>query len=140
MKIQELFEQDETILLEMPEEDLIKAEQILKHKLMRDMGLNFIFRNHVKDRAVAQGSREQYVTKEEVVDTLSKLVDTKKGKIMGDKQKGKEYEAVVTNKENDLNIIFAIDFGNRGNRHLFKVLTMMKKKNFKAYGDAHFYV
>ena len=109
-------------------------------KFMQDMGLNFIFRNHVKDRAITQHAREAYVTKEEVIDTLSKLINTKKGKIMGAKQKGKEYEAVVTNKENDLNIVFAIDFGNRGDRHLFKVLTMMKKKNFKAYGDAHFYV
>lgn len=142
MRLNEILNPDLPILLEMPEEDLRDAENVMKRRVMDQMGLNFVFREHVKDRLTSANARDQYVSKEEIVDTLTKLINTKKGKIMGAKQLGKEYEAVVTNNDTDLNIAFAIDFGNRGARNLLKIITVMKKKNFKPYGKdtARFYV
>lgn len=140
MKLYEVL--NNKLLLEMPQEDLEEAEMVLKYLFMKHMNLKFTFKRHINDRTVSPDAREKNVTKEEVIDILVKLIKRHKGKILGAKQRGQEYEATVFDKDRGINIMFAIDFGNKSKHNLFKVISIIKKKGFKPYSTdaARFYV
>lgn len=148
MKLNEIFkiESDTDMLLEMQESELISVERALKPYFKKVMGMNFTFRRHIFDHTTRDDGRERNVSKEEIVQALIKLLrnDEYVGQMKGDKQFGLEYNATVTDRSTDLNMTIAIDYKKQNPRvNLFKVTTIMRKKNFKnkKIKDRHrFYV
>lgn len=133
MRLNDILLTESELLIEMQEQELKAAENVLKPQFDKLMGMNFIFRDHIFDHTTKADGRETMVTKEDVVTTLMKLISNPKynARMKGRRSEGIEYNAVVTNRETGLNMAFAIDYTSRPKRNLFKVTTIMKKRNFK---------
>lgn len=75
--------------------------------LMRPVGLNVEFSRHFVERLLG---REQRVTMDEIVGAFAKLKSKYKKRLLSAKKKP-EYEAVLKDFSNDLNIVFGIRGG-----------------------------
>jgi hypothetical protein len=73
--------------------------------IMRTVGLDVKFTRHFVERILG---REKRVTKEEVVDSFRKLKAKYKKRLIAAKKKA-EYEAVLKDFGNDLNVVFGVD-------------------------------
>lgn len=75
--------------------------------LMRPVGLDVEFSRHFVERLLG---RERNVTKEEIVQAFAKLKSKYKQRLLSAKKKP-DYEAVLKDFGNDLNIVFGIKGG-----------------------------
>lgn len=162
MRLDEIFsfEDEQQFLIEMPYEDAVEAQRVLQDVFKKYMGLRFDMSQHMKNRVLDKGEqgrkehgahavqkdhdRESDVKKEELYSIFSKLIKNAKhrGKILGAKQNGREYEATVTDNDTNVNVAFKVAYQHRDKFPLFRVITILRKKNFKSYAsdDARFYV
>lgn len=162
MRLHEIFlsGDQQQFLIEMPYEDAKEAQRVLQNVFKKYMGLRFDMSQHMKNRVLTKGEkgrkehgahavdrdhdRESDVTKNELYSVFSKLIQNPKhrGKILGAKQHGKEFEATVTDTDTDVNVAFKVAYQYRDESPLFRVITIKRKKNFKSYAtdDARFYV
>ena len=136
------------------QEHLKALEPIIGAMIKQNIQMDFTIRDHPFDRSTPEGSgnrpreskkdayREFNLTVEDIYRTLEKLVKNKRnrGILVGYHSQKSDLEAVVTNTENDLNIVFAINY--QVKPFLFKVVTIHQRKNFKPKKpkDKHFYV
>jgi hypothetical protein len=141
-------------LNEMTYSDAKNMELVLAKMLKDHLGVRFSPRKHVRNRLIDhdsehgrdeydsnQAARDVHVEPEDIVNVFRKLIPNKRGKIMGFKQKGADKEFTVIDRENNLNIVFKIDFSMRGAPPEFALVTIMKKKGFKPKPtDTVFYV
>jgi hypothetical protein len=158
MKLNEIFDEQQ-FLIEMPYEDAKEAAMVLKSVFKKYMGLTFDMSQHLRNRVLDKGEsgrkehgdnlakdhdRESDVTKQELYGIFNKMIKNKKirGQILGAKQKGREFEATITDNDTDENVAFKVAYQNRDKFPLFRMITLKRKKNFKAYAsdDARFYV
>lgn len=162
MRIDEIFPFDDgqEYLIEMPDEDAKEAQQVLQSVFQKYMGLRFDMSQHMKNRVLdtgAQGrkehgahavkkdhNRDSDVTKQELYSIFNKMIKNKKirGKVLGAKQNGKEYEATITDNDTDVNVAFKVAYQHRDKFPLFRIITIIRKKGFKGKSsdDGRFYV
>jgi hypothetical protein len=105
-------------LIELQTPDEVRELERQLDSLMRSVGLDVEFSRHFVERLLG---REQRVTIEEVVGAFNKLKRKYKQRLLSAK-KTPDYEAVLKDFSNDLNIVFGI----RGNE---LVNVTIKKKD-----------
>jgi hypothetical protein len=109
-------------LFELQTPDEVRELERQLDSLMRSVGLDVEFSRHFVERLLG---REQRVTIEEVVGAFNKLKRKYKRRLLSAK-KAPDYEAVLKDFSNDLNIVFGI----RGNE---LVNVTIKKKDPAAF-------
>lgn len=133
----------------MKQDDIMRTFSHL-YTLFQKYNLNFVMTDHAAiDRLLSDLTRNNIdATQFEL--TLSKLLQIKYDKFLVHKKAKSELEGIVTNLNNDLNIIFSIDFHKLPKqsssgvlKHNFKIITAMVAKDFKSDNrpnTARFYV
>lgn len=91
--------------LKQPEE-LVELERQLD-RLMIPLGLDVEFTRHFQERILG---REQRITKQQVVSAFTKLKQKYKQRLLGAKKRP-NYEAILKDFEQELNIVFGIEGG-----------------------------
>lgn len=125
------------ILNEMTQADIIRVKNNLVN-FMRDQGYNFIITNHAQfDRFFSRTD----IQPEDIVNTLMKMFQGEKFNKVTEqfKKQHKEIEAVVTNYNTFLNILFSIDYHrspssglNGMPKYNFKLMTALVRPDFKT--------
>lgn len=98
-------------LYELQSPDEVRELEAQLDALMRPVGLDVEFSRHFVERLLG---REQRVTIEEIVGAFAKLKGKYKKRLLSAKKKP-DYEAVLKDFSNDLNIVFGIRGGEMKN-------------------------
>lgn len=88
-------------------DELVELERQLD-RLMVPLGLDVDFTRHFQQRIMG---REQRITKQQVISAFTKLKQKYKQRLLSAKKKP-DYEAILKDFEQELNIVFGIDGGN----------------------------
>lgn len=129
-----------SILKELNDSDV----EFIKHQLnpiLEQFRLRFVITNHAAfDRLIRDKSR-QNITRDDVVHTIEAFVrkcgegdNNYARKIAGYKREKREIEGLITNLNNNLRIIFAIDFNRPSSNGIFnfKVITAIVADDFRT--------
>lgn len=141
MKLQELSKNK--LITEMPNEEFREISLVLKHIFQKYMNLNFEFSDHAKNRIIDNSveSRDVDISKTELYQMLVELIKRYRDDILSRKNKNKEFIAVATNRSNNINLVFKIDFQNKKKTNIFRLITIMRKQGFVSREmDRVFYV
>jgi hypothetical protein len=118
------------ILNEMTYADSVEAEDIINN-MFYDMQLDFELSYHVRDRVI-DGGRDDITTKDELIKVFKNLKEKYGKQLYFAKNNPREFLAVVKDITTDLNIAFKIDYQYKKARHIFRAITLMRKRDFRT--------
>lgn len=150
MKLNEVLNiRTSELLCEMSEEEARIAAITIDNALRTHLKLRFDPSGHFGERTVPKyaynkngdriligNARENDVTKEELYDTIEKMIRKHKKNILRFRPKRKEVEFCLRNSYNQVNLAFKVAFQEKVEFPLFRPITLKRKKNFICrYGD-----
>jgi hypothetical protein len=143
MKLNDIMEHDQH-LTEMDSREITDTTKILGYMFDQYMkSMNFVMKVHAFKDRLSNTKREDHITQNQFINTMGALVKIYGGEILNAIRTEKEYEGVVKNAANNINVVFGINY--RPNvtwpQCDFKIITMKTKKNFRTkHGDHVFKV
>lgn len=151
---------DDILITEMPRDEYIVAFRVLSSVFEKYLKFRFDMSQHYSNRVLDRGEvgrkehadasvkrdqdRERDVTKEELLYLFGKFLKNPEYRkdLLSYKPKGKEVEGIITDNETNINVIFKVAYQFRDKMPLFRVVSIMRRKNFKSRNpkDLRYYV
>jgi hypothetical protein len=139
MKLNDIIEHDKN-LLEMYSGEIADAERILGYVFDQHMkSMNFVMKVHAFKNRLSNDKREDHITQNQLINTIGALVKKHGGEILNGIRTEEEYEGVIKNAANNINIVFGINYRPdvTWQQCDFKIITVKTKKNFRTKPGDH---